>query len=106
MNPSDSRDRKRFVPLAERWIAAGITSGQMLRALELAEAQSTEPIAYLPAYVDRVLAGMQAHPRASPASVRDAETAEFLGRLTGGLAGTKPERSTVDVESAHVRRIA
>lgn len=45
--------------------------------------------------------------RASPAERRDAETAEFLGRLTGGLAGTKPERSIVDViEPADVRRIA
>jgi hypothetical protein len=44
--------------------------------------------------------------RASPAERRDAETAEFLGRLTGGLAGTKPNREVVDVEPANVRRIA
>lgn len=44
--------------------------------------------------------------RASPAERRDAETAEFLGRLTGGLAGTKPDRSIVDVEPTHIRRIA
>jgi hypothetical protein len=44
--------------------------------------------------------------RASPAADRDAETADFLGRLTGGLAGTKQNREVVDVEPAHVRRIA
>lgn len=44
--------------------------------------------------------------RASPSAARDAETADFLGRLTGGLAGTKPNRDTIDVEPAHVRRIA
>jgi uncharacterized protein YdaU (DUF1376 family) len=44
--------------------------------------------------------------RSSPAAARDAETAEFLGRLTGGLAGTKPNREVVDVEPANVRRIA
>jgi uncharacterized protein YdaU (DUF1376 family) len=44
--------------------------------------------------------------RTSPAAARDAETAEFLGRLTGGLAGTRPNREVVDVEPANVRRIA
>lgn len=44
--------------------------------------------------------------RSSPAAARDAETADFLGRLTGGLAGTKPNREVVDVEPANVRRIA
>lgn len=48
----------------------------------------------------------RAPPRASPAAARDAETADFLGRLTGGLAGTKPNREVVDVEPANVRRIA
>lgn len=44
--------------------------------------------------------------RGLPAAQRDAETADFLGRLTGGLAGTKPNRDTVDVQPADVRRIA
>jgi uncharacterized protein YdaU (DUF1376 family) len=43
--------------------------------------------------------------RGSPAAQRDAETADFLGRLTGGLAGTKPNRDTIDVQPADVRRI-
>lgn len=45
--------------------------------------------------------------RASPVDRRDAETADFLGRLTGGLAGTKPQqKDAIDVEPALIRRIA
>jgi uncharacterized protein YdaU (DUF1376 family) len=102
VGPSNVHDRKRFVPLAQRWIDAGITGAQMRRALDRAEATATEPIAYLPAYVDRVLASEQAPPNA-----RDAETAEFLGALTGGLAGKKrPDPTTIEAEDAQFRRIA
>jgi uncharacterized protein YdaU (DUF1376 family) len=52
-------------------------------------------------------------PRASPwqsaADARDAEMGRFLGNLTGGLAGTKPNRTTFDADefdSPAVRRIA
>lgn len=52
------------------------------------------------------VAGRDTNARGSPAAQRDAETADFLGRLTGGLAGTKPNRNTVDVQPEDVRRIA
>lgn len=60
-------DRKKFFPLAAAWTAAGVTVGQMRAACAKAHAEATEPIAWLPAYVDRVLASMQA-PR-TPAPV-------------------------------------
>jgi uncharacterized protein YdaU (DUF1376 family) len=53
-------DRKKFWPLASAWVAAGVTKGQMREAVAHAHAEATEPIAFLPAYVDRVLAGMRA----------------------------------------------
>lgn len=90
------RDRKSFVPMAERWIAAGVTTDQMREALLHAESATTAPIAYLPAYVDRVLAQTQ-----RPPDPRDAQIGEFLGALTGGLAGTpRPQPEAFDVEPA------
>ena len=104
IDPGSVSDRRRFVPLAERWVAAGITPAQMLRALERAEATAAQPIAYLPSYVDRVLASEQA-----PPNERDARLGQWLGELTGGLAGTpQPKPDFIDVEPIHVgpRRIA
>lgn len=53
-------DRKKFWPLAKGWVTAGVTVGQMRAAVQRARAEATEGIAYLPAYVDRVLASMSA----------------------------------------------
>ena len=52
-------DRKKFWPLAAAWTNAGVTVGQMRAACIKANAEATEPIAWLPAYADRVLASMQ-----------------------------------------------
>lgn len=97
VDPRSPHDRKRFVPLAERWIAAGVTREQMRRALERAEDEASEPIAYLPAYVDRVLANAQAPPRQTALD----RQAEVLAQMTGGHMGrTATDRRTVDVEPA------
>jgi hypothetical protein len=53
-------DRKKFFPLAKAWTNAGITVGQMRAACAKAQSEAKEPIAWLPAYADRVLATMQA----------------------------------------------
>jgi len=55
-------DRKKFWPLAAAWTNAGVTVGQMRAACAKAFSSATEPIAWLPAYADRVLAGMQVPP--------------------------------------------
>lgn len=52
------REWAKFAPLAAAWCRAGVTVGQMRAAVARAQAEATEPIAYLPAYADRVLAGM------------------------------------------------
>ena len=79
----DQRDRKRFVPLAQRWVAAGVTRERMRRALLAAEASATEAIVYLPGYVDRVLASQQVQARASPAEQRRERESQFIRELTG-----------------------
>jgi hypothetical protein len=59
-DPNSVHDRKKLRPLADAWVKAGVTVGQMRRAIETAEDQATESIVYLPAYVDRVLASLSA----------------------------------------------
>jgi hypothetical protein len=49
-------DRKKFWPLACAWAQSGVTVGQMRTAVAKAQSEAKEPIAFLPAYVDRVLA--------------------------------------------------
>jgi hypothetical protein len=48
-------DRKKFWPLANSWCTSRVTVGQM-RLLWPVPEPRREPIAYLPSYVDRVLA--------------------------------------------------
>jgi hypothetical protein len=96
VDPSSPSDRKRFLPMAERWVSARVSGEQMRRALVRAEAEAREPIAYLPAYVDRVLANSQAPPRTSALD----EQAEVLHRITGGFHGRAPtDPRTIDVDS-------
>lgn len=59
---TDLQDRKKFWPKAKAWVSAGVTLGQMRAAVVKAREEATEGIAYLPAYVDRVLATMSAPP--------------------------------------------
>lgn len=64
---TDLQDRKKFWPKARAWVSAGVTLGQMRSAVAKARDESTEGIAYLPAYVDRVLASLSAPPAESRA---------------------------------------
>jgi len=57
---TDLQDRKKFWPKAKAWVSAGVTLGQMRAAVAKARDEATEGIAYLPAYVDRVLDSMSA----------------------------------------------
>jgi hypothetical protein len=92
------RDRPTFVPLASRWVKAGVTVQQMREALLQAEATAKTPIAYLPAYVDRVLTGGQAPPNAAERQRR-----AFLDSLTG-MAGRQPDpETTFDVDATEIR---
>lgn len=70
LDPISRFDRKGFWPLATAWCKAGVTQSQMREAIATAKASATEAIAYLPAYVDRVLASQGAPPK--PMSASDA----------------------------------
>ena len=58
VDPSSVQQRQKFVPLAKAWIAAQVSVGQMRDAVAKARSEAKEGIAYLPGYVDRVLASM------------------------------------------------
>jgi len=75
-------DRKKFWPLAAAWTNAGVTVGQMRQACAKAHAEAKDPIAWLPAYADRVLASMQAE-RAAPAKSQRGETFAERDRENG-----------------------
>ncbi len=95
-------DRGKFWPLAKAWTNAGVTVGQMRRACARAQAEATEPIAYLPAYVDRVLASLACEraPPAEPAWRR--EQRERIEQAVPGIAARRPGPETIDVEAKHV----
>ncbi|GAB2704090.1 YdaU family protein [Comamonas sediminis] len=60
VSPTNRQDRQKFWPLATSWVASGVSVGQMRRACSKARAEAREGIAYLPAYLDRVLASQSA----------------------------------------------
>ena len=60
VDPASLQHRQKFVPLAKGWIDAGVSVGQMRDAVAKARSEAKEGIAYLPGYVDRVLASMSA----------------------------------------------
>jgi len=78
VDPTNARDRSRFWPLAKDWIQAGVTVGMVRQAVARARAEATEVIAYLPAYVDRVLASMGS--RAARAAVRPGTAAKSFAQ--------------------------
>lgn len=95
-------DRKKFWPLATAWTAAGVTVGQMRQACAKAFATATEPIAWLPAYADRVLAGMQAPPRPPGKSFAQSDREAGMQRWEQMTGREHPDRSpaarqTIDI---------
>ena len=78
VDPSSRFDRGKFVPLASAWVKAGIDTGRMREAIRRALAEAREPIAYLPAYVDRVLAREGPRKADAVAAHNDAAFAAFL----------------------------
>lgn len=101
-DPYSRHDRAKLKPLASAWCAAGVSIGQMRRAIAKARAEATQPIAYLPAYVDRVLSTITA----APAAASKAELAALTsGFMTGAVSLDAPfsdppsQAETIDVES-------
>ena len=78
----DGTARKKFWPLAAAWVAAKVNVGQMRDAVAKARSDAKDGIAYLPAYVDRVLGSMSA----AAAVVAAAKGPEKLAGLNYGAA--------------------
>lgn len=90
VDPTSVQDRKKFFPLAKGWVAAGLSVGQMRDAVQKARLEAKEGIAYLPAYVDRVLASMQ-RPVSSAESFVERAARERMADLAPLAAAQAPE---------------
>lgn len=89
VDPTSVQDRKKFFPLAKGWVAAGLSVGQMRAAVAKARLEAREGIAYLPAYVDRVLATMQ-QPAAAAESFVERAARERMSDLAPLAAAQAP----------------
>ena len=89
VDPTDLQSRKKFWPLAAGWVAAGLSVGQMRAAVAKARLETREGIAYLPAYVDRVLATMQ-QPAAAAESFVERAARERMSDLAPLAAAQAP----------------
>lgn len=105
-------DRKKFWPLAAAWTNAGVTVGQMRSACAKAHADAKEPIAWLPAYADRVLSSMQAERKPAPQRAEPHWRQEQRARTMAAVPGIAapgmhvPTAETIDVEAKNVTAIA
>lgn len=101
-DPYSQRDRKKFRPLATAWVVAAVSLGQMRRAITKAKTESTEPIAYLPAYVDSVLATMQRPAKPPTQSELNTLAAGFATGVYGPAAFDpvpQPSSEFIDVDT-------
>lgn len=96
IDPANVHERKKAFPLFAAWTKAGITRRRMDAAIAKAQAEATESIAFLPAYVDRVIASMAA-PRASPNPSWTDQNAQTIAALTGRNRSHEPDDRTIDI---------
>lgn len=94
VDPTSVQDRKKFFPLAKGWVAAGLSVGQMRDAVQKARLEAKEGIAYLPAYVDRVLVSMQ-RPAAGAESFTERAARERMSDLAPLAAAQSPEAKSL-----------
>lgn len=83
---SSIHDRRKVWPIFTAWCEAGLTLEQIDAAVTQARKQAKQPIAFLPSYVDRVLASSA---EGAGALDNDAENAKAAALLFGG--DTHPE---------------
>lgn len=103
-DPSNVHDRKKVWPIFTAWCDAGLTLERVDAAVITARAQSTETIAFLPGYVDRVLASQSApKPVTTSASeARAAERDEVYATLGGRKTSHECTHETIDVAARRV----
>ena len=101
LDPSNVHDRRKAWPLFAAWTTAGITAAQMDAAVRKAKAEAKDSIAFLPAYVDRVLASMQA-PQPAPHRMTADEQRRAISDANGAawLAQSQPsDPNVIDMET-------
>ncbi|WP_412021519.1 DUF1376 domain-containing protein [Burkholderia cepacia] len=99
VDPMNLHERKKAFPLFAAWTNAGVTRSRMDRAIAKAQAEAKAPIAFLPAYVDRVLATLDAPPqpsRMSAAEQRNAISDRNADAWLNGHAESDP--TVIDME--------
>jgi hypothetical protein len=101
INPSSVHDRKKAWPIFAGWVNARLTLERVDAAVGQAQAQATETIAFLPGYVDRVIAS-QAAPKQTSIAVRDQERADVIATLTGRKSANECTPETFDVAARRV----
>lgn len=101
VNPSSVHDRRKAWPIFAGWVNAGLTIERVDAAVAQAIAQATEPIAYLPGYVDRVIAS-QAAQKPSAAAARDQERADVIATLTGRKPAHERTAEAIDVAARRI----
>lgn len=103
-------DRKKFWPLAAAWTNAGVTVGQMRVACAKAHDEAKEPIAWLPAYADRVLASTRTAPRCKAGATEPAWRTEQRERTMQAVPGiaqrVKNSPEILEMEAKNVTAIA
>lgn len=105
LDPTNVSHRTKAWPLFAAWTNAGITARQMDAAVAKAQAEASEPIAFLPGYVDRVIATMGAPPRASPSEKRAEQRRTAYQILTGDTSGAphdEPDTAAIDVQAKRI----
>lgn len=101
LDPSSVHDRKKVWPIFTGWCNAGLTLERVDAAVAQAQAQATETIAFLPGYVDRVIAS-QAAPKQTATATRDQERADVIATLTGRKQSHERTSDTLDVVARRV----
>lgn len=101
INASSVHHRNKTWPLFAAWTNAGITRRLMDTAVAKAQAEAKQTIAFLPSYVDRVLATMQsaqqpAAPRQSADELRRAVSDANAAAWLAGTPATDP--NVIDME--------
>lgn len=99
LDATSLHDRKKAWPLFSAWCKRGITVAQMDAAVAKAHDEATETIAFLPAYVDRVLASASRpapQPRLTPDEQRRAISEANAAAWLAGDAQSDP--TVIDME--------
>lgn len=102
LNASNVHHRTKAWPLFVAWTKAGVTIGLMNRACQKAKDEAETAIAFLPAYVDRVIATMSAPAKPQFRNERDESRRRAYEVLTGKTSA-QSESEPVEVINGHAK---